>query len=122
MDIIIDLLTQSRSKGCSISFGIQDIGQIDKKYTPKGRESIVNACGNTLTFAVEDETTSKFLSEKLGSVEYWENQESTSIGDNDRVNVSRVKRKEHIVLPSEIQALKDLTAYLKNCQLRYNIY
>lgn len=114
MDTIVDLLTLSRSKGGAIFIGIQDIGRIDSIYGKELRESIINACGNNLIFAVEDTSTAEFFSKKLGAVEYWEDQQNLSMGDaNNRVSVSKVKRKEDIVLPSEIQALKDLTAYLK---------
>jgi type IV secretory pathway TraG/TraD family ATPase VirD4 len=114
LDTIVDLLTASRSKGGAIFLGIQDIGRIDSIYGKEARESIINACGNNLIFAVEDFSTAEFASKKLGHTEYYEHQQSQSYGDNsERINVNQHKRHEFLVLASEIQALKDLTAYLK---------
>lgn len=114
MDKIVELMTMARSKGGAIFLGIQDIGRIDSIYTPKLRESIINACGNNLIFAVEDTTTADFFSKKLGDTEYWEDVENINLSHNNKsISVNKTKRKEAIVLPSQIQALRDLTAYLK---------
>jgi type IV secretory pathway TraG/TraD family ATPase VirD4 len=114
LEIIVDLLNLSRSKGGAIFIGTQDIGRIDARYGKEVRESIINACGNNLIFKVEDATTADFCSKKLGETEYYEDQKSQSYGEkSERVSTSTVKRNEKLVLPSQIQALKDLTAYLK---------
>lgn len=113
---IVQLLTLSRSKGGSCWIGIQDVGQIDKIYTPSLRQSIVNACGSSLTFSVADPDTSKFLSDKIGEAEYLEIEETSSMGTSEnRDGITLVRRKQvrKIVLPSEIHNLPDLTAYLK---------
>jgi hypothetical protein len=81
----VSLLTLSRSKGGSIWVGVQDVGQIDKLYAQDLRKAIVNACGNSLLFAVSDPDRAKYLSEKIGET----------------------------LLPSELMALPDLTAYLR---------
>jgi len=113
---IVQLLTLSRSKGGSCWLGIQDIGQMDKIYTHNLRQAIVNACGSNLIFSVSDPDTSKFLSEKIGDTEYIETEETISMGAEDsRDGISLIRRKktEKLVLPSQIQNLKDLNAYLK---------
>jgi type IV secretory pathway TraG/TraD family ATPase VirD4 len=45
------------------------VGQIDKLYTQDLRKAIVNACGNSLLFAVSDPDTAKYLSEKIGETQ-----------------------------------------------------
>ena len=116
LSTIVQLLTLSRSKGGSTWIGIQDIGQLDKIYTKELRESIVNACGSNLIFSVADPTTSKFLSDKIGDREFSEMEETHSMGVEDhRDGISLVRRRktEKLVLPSEIQNLKDLNCFLK---------
>ncbi len=116
LSTIVQLLTLSRSKGGSVWIGIQDIGQMDSIYTHFLRQAIVNACGSNLIFAVADPDTAKFLSEKIGDTEYIETEETYSMGTEDtRDGISLIRRKktEKLVLPSEIQNLKDLNGYLK---------
>jgi type IV conjugative transfer system coupling protein TraD len=116
LSTIVQLLTLSRSKGGSCWLGIQDIGQMDKIYTQNIRQAIVNACGSNLIFSVADPDTAKFLSDKIGDTEYIETEETYSMGTEDsRDGISLIRRKktEKLVLPSDIQNLKDLNAYLK---------
>lgn len=113
MEMIVDLLTQSRSKGGAIFLGTQEVVRIDSIYGEKLREAILNACNNSIVFAMGDTTDANIFSEKLGKVEFWEQQENLSLGQStDRVNVSQQKRLEIVVLPSEIMKLEDLTAYV----------
>lgn len=116
LSTIIQLLTLSRSKGGSCWVGIQDIGQLDKIYTPQLRQSIVNACASNLILNVVDPDTAKFLSEKIGDTEYVEAEETYSMGvaDNrDGISIVRRRRTEKLVLPSEIENLPELSGYLK---------
>jgi type IV secretory pathway TraG/TraD family ATPase VirD4 len=113
---IVSLLTLSRSKGGSVWVGVQDVGQIDKLYTQDLRKAIVNACGNSLLFAVSDPDTAKYLSEKIGETEFVEMDQTYSMGPSemrDGVALAQRKKKEPLVLPSELMALPDLTAYLR---------
>lgn len=115
LSTMVNMLTLSRSKGGAIFLGIQNFGLIDDVYNAPTRQTIVNACGNCAVFSVADPETSDYCVRKLGEVEYWENQSSQSIGTNDadRINSNQVKRKEHLVLASDIHGLKDLTAYVR---------
>lgn len=113
---IIQLLTLSRSKGGSCWIGIQDIGQLDKLYTDQLRQSIVNACGGNLMFAVADPVSAKFLSDKIGDAEYIGTDETHSMGTEDTrdgISLVRRKRTEKLVLPSDIENLRDLECFLK---------
>ena len=66
---IIQLLTQSRSKGGASYILTQSVAQINAIYGQEGATSIVNSCGNTISFAVSDESTADFISKKIGSME-----------------------------------------------------
>ena len=116
LSTIIQLLTLSRSKGGSCWQGIQDIGQLDKIYTPQLRQSIVNACASNLILNVADPDAARFLSEKIGDTEYVETEETHSMGveDNrDGISLVRRKRTEKLILPSEIKNLRELHGFLK---------
>ncbi|MDW7711184.1 MAG: type IV secretion system DNA-binding domain-containing protein [Deferrisomatales bacterium] len=132
LSTIVKLLTLSRSKGGSVWVGIQDVGQIDKIYSKDLRQSIVNACGNSVLFSVADPDTSKFVSEKIGDTENLETEETYSMGPSefrDGVSLARRRKKEILVLPSELKTLPDLTAYVEiggfpvtRATLRYKDY
>lgn len=113
---IVQLLTLSRSKGGSVWVGIQDLGQIDKIYGEPTRQAIVNACGTAATFSVADPKTAKFLSTKIGEIEFLETEETYSMGVDDHrdgVSLMRRRRVEPLILPSEIMQLKDLELFLQ---------
>ncbi|NLD99025.1 MAG: type IV secretion system DNA-binding domain-containing protein [Fibrobacter sp.] len=113
---IIQFLTQSRSKGGAGVISIQDIAQLNTLYTQDGAKSIVNSCGNTISFAVADESTADFISKSIGSSEMIRTEESVSMGVSDlRDSVSHSKRVQEVrlVLPSEIMNLPTMNYYCK---------
>jgi hypothetical protein len=76
----------------------------------------VNACGNSVLFSVADPDTAKFVSEKIGDTENLETEETYSMGPSefrDGVSLARRRKKETLVLPSELKTLPDLTAYVE---------
>jgi len=122
LSTILRLLTLSRSKGGSVWLGIQDTGQIDKIYSHELRQAITNACGSSVIFAVADPDTSEFLSKRIGETEYIETEEALMMGPEDMrdgINLSRRKRTERLVLPSDLQNLKDLECMVKITNYNY---
>lgn len=132
MSTIQKLLTLARSKGGSCWLGIQDVGQLDKIYTHSGRQTIINACGSNLIFSVADPDTAKFLSEKIGDREYYQTEETVSMGvtdTRDGTSLRRRKVSDKLILPSEIQGLRDLHGLIRfpgydiaTVELRYKHY
>jgi len=116
LSTIKDLLIAARSKGGSCWLGIQDIGQINKLYTADVADTIVNACGTSLIFAVSDPKTAKYLSDKIGETEYNEVEKTLSYGmarNRDGESLRRTKKIEALLLKSEFMNLPDLVAYAK---------
>jgi len=116
LSTVIKLLTLSRSKGGSVFLGIQDFGQLDKLYSREYRQSIVNACGNSMIFSVADSVSAKLCSERIGETEYMESQQSLSVGIDDSksgANLSEHRQKEFLLMPSEIMNLPELSAVVK---------
>lgn len=113
---IKNLLTLSRSKGGAVTIGIQDIGQLDKIYSPQLRQAIVNACGSSVMFAVSDPDTAEFLSRKIGEVEYSYIDENYSMGPEDMrdgLTLSRKEKTKRLFLPADLINLKDLECLVK---------
>jgi hypothetical protein len=108
------------------------VGQIDKIYSKELRQAIVNVCGNSVLFSVADPDTAKFVSDKIGDTENLETEETYSMGPSefrDGVALARRRKKETLVLPSELKTLPDLSAYveiggfpLTRATLRYKDY
>jgi len=116
LSTIKDLLIAARSKGGSVWLGIQDVGQINKLYTVDVADTIVNACGTSMMFAVSDPKTAKYLSDKIGETEYREVEKTLSFGagkNRDGESLRSSKKTEALVLQSEIMNLPDLTAFAK---------
>lgn len=116
LSTIKDLLTLSRSKGGAVCIGIQDKGQIDKIYSHEYSQSILNACSNSITFRVSDPITAKYLSDRIGKTEVLAVDQGLSMGvaDNrDGVSLMQRSKEKDLVMPSEIQNLRDMEAYLK---------
>ncbi|MCP4156532.1 MAG: type IV secretion system DNA-binding domain-containing protein [bacterium] len=112
---IVKLLTLGRSKGASVWPGIQDIGQIENIYSREIRQAIVNACRNSLILSVNDPTTAKFLSDKIGEYHFEAGEFSSKMGvhDNDGVQLRRTEKIESLVLSSELTELPNLEGYVK---------
>lgn len=116
MQTITRLLTLSRSKGGGVFLGIQDLGQIDKIYGREHKQTIVNACGSGVVFAVADADTAETLSKKYGEYLAIESYVTQSMGvenNRDGITINRQKSRERIALPSEIAALPDLNCYVQ---------
>lgn len=108
-------LTRGRKHGLCVVAGLQSTAQLDRGY---GRESaiVLRSCFRNLVvfgIAKSDPDTADMLSRSLGEREVDRQQQSrseTPQGITRGVTVQRVA--ERVALPSEINALPDLTAYL----------
>lgn len=116
LSTIVNLLTGGRSKGACVFLGIQDDGQTEKIYTPQIRKSIDNACGNRITFALTGETAEREAKYNIGETEYMETDRAMSMGPHDMrdgISLSERKKRELLMLPSEIANLPDLEALIR---------
>ena len=113
---IISLLTQSRSKGGAAFILIQDIAQISSTYGKDGCTSIVNSCGNTISFAVSDESTADFISKKIGTMEVKRSEENKSMGvdsNNSSISISHQTTEKRLVMPSEVMSVPTMNFYVQ---------
>lgn len=113
---IKELLITSRSKGGSCWIGIQDIGQLNKLYTQDVADTIVNACGSSVMFAVSDPRTAKYLIDKIGDTEILETEQTLSMGVadyRDGVSMTERRKRQRLIIDSELMNLADLHAYVR---------
>ncbi len=113
---IKELLITSRSKGGSCWIGIQDIGQLNKLYTQDVADTIVNARGSSVMFAVSDPRTAKYLIDKIGDTEILETEETLSMGVSnyrDGVSMTERRKRQRLIIDSQLMTLPDLNAYVK---------
>ena len=109
------VLTKGRKHNLCCIAGLQSIAQLDRVY---GRESsiIIRSCfRNLVAFAIAkaDPDTSEAMSRALGERELDRPVETagrSKQGNSSSVSVQRVR--ERLILPSEINELPDLTAFL----------
>jgi len=118
---IIKLLTLSRSRGGCVFLGIQDFGQIDDIYSKENRQTITNACGNTVAFSLSGDAAN-IAANTIGPVEYVEINKVKSMGVSDYrdgISLNEQKRKELLFLPSDISNLKDLRGIVRFANYDY---
>jgi len=112
---IVPLLTGSRSKGGAGFLLIQDTARINTIYGQDGCSTIVNACGNLISFAVKKEEA-EFTSECFGSMEIKRTEQSKSMGvDNisDSISISEQTVEKRLVMPSEVTNVPTLNFYIQ---------
>jgi len=116
MNSIIELLTRGGGMGASVWVGTQDVGQIDQRYGNNLRKTIINSCGTKLILSVDESDTKEYLSNLISDIEISEVNDTNSMGINsfrDGKSITRSTRVKRLVLPSELDSLKVLTAILK---------
>ncbi len=124
LNSIIELLTRGGGMGASVFIGIQDIGQLDQIYGEKLRQSIINSCGTKVFLAVDETATKEYISALIGDTEVSEANSTSSMGINsfrDGKSITRSNKIKRLVLPSELDNLKNLTAILKLPAMPYTM-
>lgn len=102
-------LNQGAGKGASLWLFVQAFGQVDAVYGRENRDAIVNGCGISAIFSVADPNTAKLLSDKVGDVEYFEQEIGSSYGVGDNragETLRRTKKCEKLLLPVQFMRLK----------------
>tara|TARA_R110000868_G_scaffold266583_1_gene525829 strand:- start:46485 stop:48323 length:1839 start_codon:yes stop_codon:yes gene_type:complete len=106
-------MAQARQFGGCTWLGLQTLSQFHKNFGREGTEEILGVCNTGIHLRSPDEMTAKYISESLGVEEIEETSESVSYGARDAISVNEHKRERRIILPTEIQRLEDLQAYVR---------
>ena len=104
-----------RGYGGRLFLGFQNNAQIDTIWGDKGAIDLRDSLQNKLVFSAGEKAMKEDLSYELGEQEIEEltDSENFDANDSDRLNRSRRIVKRRVVLPDEIEKLKDGHFYLK---------
>jgi hypothetical protein len=97
LDGLSRLLTQGRSKGVSVTLGLQDIDGFRAAQTREIAHEILGQCCNKAFFHLESPETAKYASQVIGDEEVVEWRRSVS----DKTSWSEHVTKREAVLPSQ---------------------
>jgi type IV conjugative transfer system coupling protein TraD len=113
---LLDLITQSRSKGGGMILSVQEPAQLDVIYGASGATTIFNNAASKLIFGCAEPKTARYCSQFLGEEEVLESSRSYTLGVNefkDGVNISQSRSRKDTIMSSEITQLEDLNAFFK---------
>ncbi len=109
-------LAELRKYGGCIMAGIQGMPQISDLYGNSGSQTILDLFNTFIFFRSTDPQTTNWISKVLGEKDETEIVENLSYGANtirDGVSLNQQTYTKPIILPTEVQNLKDLAAYIK---------
>ncbi len=102
-------LTKGRKYGLCAVIGIQSVSQLREIYGREGATTLLSCARSAVTFATDDPDTADYMSRRIGEQEV--QREEQSRGDHGST-VSTRRDRSRIVLPSEVENLPNLTAFL----------
>lgn len=105
-----------RKTGFCIVVGVQNIEQIEQRYTRTGARTINSNLSSKVFFRVNDPEAAERISRTIGTarLEVTNVNQSTKEGDEKAsVTVSMSEKEERLVLASEVSGLPNLHAFVK---------
>lgn len=108
--------TEARKYGIVSIVGIQNLSQMDEIYGEDLTKVFVANLQNKLILRTEEESSATRMADTLGKEEVEEVNESNSFGvesSRDGVSLSGKRLERHLVTPTQITIMPDLTGYLK---------
>lgn len=114
---LVDLLTNGRKHGAMVFAGLQTVAQLRESYGRETSQTLLSCLGSWLVLRVADAETAEYMSKYLGEEEKSRIVESggeSSSGFFDKSSSENWQQqiiKDRIVMPSELQNLRDLTGY-----------
>lgn len=111
-----DSITKGRKAGLRTVIGIQSISQLRELYGDDRATTILGSLKSAAIFNTEDPDTGEYLSKRIGDgeVEITNSSSGRATGalGNNHTGQSTHRTVRRVVLPSEIAALPNLSAYL----------
>jgi type IV secretory pathway TraG/TraD family ATPase VirD4 len=109
------LFRMGRTRGLCIFIGTQSVNDLFDIYGKNLTQGIVNAASNCAIFRTIDPVSTDYLSKYIGKAEMLRTRDGMMISaaHDNRINSSEERSMEDLVMPSEIQNLKDLYFYCR---------
>lgn len=110
---LITLLTNGSKHGAAVIAGLQTVAQLRDAYGADQAQTILATLGTWLTLRVSDAETADYMSRALGDEEIRRVLKSGGKNDSGKSeNWSEQHSTRRVVMPSELQNLRDLYGYL----------
>jgi Type IV secretion-system coupling protein DNA-binding domain len=105
-------LTENRKSENPVVLGFQGRSQLETRYG-NDAEAMLSQPATKIFFRTDEPRAAKWISDNIGEVEIERLKETHYDGGNRSKNFTLERLREPLVMPSEIQGLVDLSAYLK---------
>jgi type IV secretory pathway TraG/TraD family ATPase VirD4 len=105
-------LTENRKSENPVVLGFQGRSQLETRYG-NDAEAMLSQPATKIFFRTDEPRAAKWISDNIGEVEIERLRETHYDGGNKGKNFTLERLREPLVMPSEIQGLVDLSAYLK---------
>jgi len=105
-------LTENRKSENPVVLGFQGRSQLETRYG-NDAEAMLSQPATKIFFRTDEPRAAKWISDNIGEVEIERLRETHYDGNNRGKNFMLERLREPLVMPSEIQGLVDLSAYLK---------
>lgn len=107
-------LFEGRKHGLRFILGFTSISELmsDSKYGKNSARAMMSMCATHVAFRSKDYEAAKWNADCFGEHEEMTNKQGLSLGTNDNISINEQREKRHLISPSEIQNLPDLTAFL----------
>ena len=106
-------LNEGRKHGLRNILGFTSIDELFHIYGDHKAKAMMSQCNTKLVFQTAEYGAAKWNSELLGMEEVITENESQTFGDRDSLGLNDQRNEKTVVMPSEIQNLENLKAYLK---------
>ncbi len=106
MDVVADSLADLAGYGVRMVNIIQGLSQLDQHYRREGRESMTQNSAIQVYFAANDETTAKYVSERLGTKTIRTLAKSDPGGLSPTTHMTSYTKRD-LMLPEEVRRLPD---------------
>lgn len=105
-------LTENRKSENPVVLGFQGRSQLETRYG-NDAEAMLSQPATKIFFRTDEPRAAKWISDNIGEIEIERLRESHHEGGTHGKNFTLERVREPLVMPSEIQGLVDLSAYLK---------
>lgn len=105
-------LTENRKSENPVVLGFQGRSQLETRYG-NDAEAMLSQPATKIFFRTDEPRAAKWISDNIGEVEIERLRETHYDGNSKSKNFMLERLREPLVMPSEIQGLVDLSAYLK---------
>jgi len=116
LDMIVQVLKLSGSKGVSVWLAFQDFQQITKIYTKDDMASIINACSSIACLGLNEPDAAEYFSKRFGEQKFQQKVKNHSMGikeNRDGLSINDQDKQERVVSPSDLLNLPQLNAFIK---------